>query len=223
MREEEKKRISLRMKTFFKKRWVFPSLYLVIAALLIAGIVWYQTTEDNNATKDQGQQQSADNSSREPSVEVNTALETVKLPLENPDKAVIKQKFYDKNASQKEQEAALVVYNNTYYPNTGIDIGVKDGKSFDVTAALSGKVTNIQEDALLGNVIEIEHEKGIVTQYQSVKDIQVKEGENVKQGQVIGKAGNSVFNEKAGVHVHFEIRKNNTPLNPEQYLNKTVQ
>lgn len=220
MREEEKKRTSLKMKAFFKKRWVFPSLYLVVAALLIAGIVWYQTSGENNATKNQ---HSADNSSREPAVEVNTALETVKLPLKNPDEAVIKQKFYDKNSSQGEQEAALVVYNNTYYPNTGIDIAVKDGKRFDVTAALSGKVTKVQEDALLGNVVEIEHEKGIVTQYQSLNDIQVKEGENVKQGQVIGKAGNSVFNEKAGVHVHFEIRKNNTPLNPEHYINKTIQ
>ena len=48
---------------------------------------------------------------------------------------------------KKEQEAALVFYNNRYEPNKGIDIAVKDGKPFDVVASLSGNVTKIQEDS----------------------------------------------------------------------------
>ena len=67
---------------------------------------------------------------------------------------------------------------------------------------------------LLGNVIEIEHDKGIVTQYQSVKDVKVKVGEQVKQGQAIAMAGQSLFNEEAGTHVHFEIRKDGVAVNP---------
>ncbi|MFL6517403.1 MAG: peptidoglycan DD-metalloendopeptidase family protein, partial [Bacillus sp. (in: firmicutes)] len=135
---------------------------------------------------------------------------------------VVKTKFYDFNVKTEDQEAALVFYNNTYQPNTGIDVTMKDDESFNVVAALSGTVTRVDEDAVLGNVIEVEHDKGIVTQYQSVKDIKIKVGDEVKQGQVLATAGQSLFNEKAGTHVHFEIRKDGIAVNPTNYFNKSL-
>jgi stage II sporulation protein Q len=99
---------------------------------------------------------------------------------------------------------------------------MKDDESFNVVASLSGTVTRVDEDAVLGNVIEVEHDKGIVTQYQSVKDIKVKVGQEVKQGQVLATAGQSLFNEKAGTHVHFEIRKDGIAVNPSDYFNKSL-
>ncbi len=87
---------------------------------------------------------------------------------------------------------------------------------------MSGTVTKVQEDSLLGNTIEIEHSKGIVTRYQSVKDFEVAVGDVVDQGQAIAKAGKSLFNEDAGVHVHFEIRKDNVAVNPINYFNKSL-
>ena len=71
-------------------------------------------------------------------------------------------------------------------------------------------------------MIEIEHENGIVTRYQSVKDMKVKVGDKVKQGQALATAGKSLINEEAGVHVHFEIRKDGIPVNPEDYLDKPL-
>ena len=68
----------------------------------------------------------------------------------------------------------------------------------------------------------MEHDKGIVTQYQSVKDIKIKVGQEVKQGQVLATAGQSLFNEKAGTHVHFEIRKDGIAVNPTNYFNKSL-
>ncbi|HZG70650.1 MAG TPA: M23 family metallopeptidase [Chondromyces sp.] len=223
MREEEKKQTSRSMKNFFKKRWVFPAIYLVCAAFLITGIVWYQMGSQSNEEEYGYEEESAGQESFDnPAVEVNTALENIAVPVKNPDAVVVQKEFYDEKASEEQQESALVVYNNTYHPNTGIDYTVKDGKSFDVVAALSGKVTKVQTDSLLGNVIEIEHQNGVTTQYQSVKDFQVAEGDEVKQGQVIAKAGQSLFNEEAGIHVHFEIRKDNIPVNPQDYFNKPV-
>jgi stage II sporulation protein Q len=99
---------------------------------------------------------------------------------------------------------------------------MNNGKSFAVVAALGGTVTQVKEDAVLGNVIEVEHSKGVVTQYQSVKDIAVKEGDVVKQGQFLAKAGQSELNKQAGTHLHFEIRKNDVAVNPVSYFNKTV-
>jgi stage II sporulation protein Q len=227
MREEEKKRTSQdsSFKRFFKKRWAFPAIYIASAAIILTAVLWYQTSitdvaEDNkydyNATDIAGKKNNP------PAIEVNSTLENIKWPLVNPETATIQKPFYDVNGSDAEQEAALVEYGNSYQPNTGVDFTLGNGETFDVLAALSGTVTKVQEDSLLGNVIVIEHDNNVVTQYQSVKDFKVAEGDKVKQGQAIAKAGQSELNAEAGVHVHFEIRKDNTPVNPISFFDKPV-
>jgi stage II sporulation protein Q len=227
MREEENKRSSQdsSFKRFFKKRWVFPAIYIASAAIILTGVLWYQSSANDVSDSDQfdySAKDLADRKFNEPSLEVNRALENFAMPVLKPEEAVVQKQFYDFEGKKEEQEAALVFYNNTYHPNTGIDYSIKSGETFDVAAALSGTVTKVEEDSLLGNVIEIEHDKGIVTQYQSVKDMKIKVGDQVEQGQAIAKAGQSLFNEKAGVHVHFEIRKDNVAVNPLDYFNKPL-
>lgn len=222
MREEEKNRSS--QNSFFKKRWVFPAIYLVSAALLISMIIWYQTSVTDNAqtpkVTDNGKE--AGKAGDEPVVEVNQSFENVVMPLKNEDEASIVTEFFDVNASPEKQEAALIVDGNKFSPSMGLDIAMKDGKDFEVLAALSGKVSDVRKDSLLGNVIEVEHEKGILTVYQSVKDIQVKAGDTVKQGDVIATSSTSQLNREAKNHVHFEIRKENKALNPLDFFGQPV-
>jgi stage II sporulation protein Q len=224
MREEENKRSSQgsSVKRFFKKRWVFPAIYIASAAIILTGVLWYQSSSSDSDKYDYKSTDITGKKNDTPAVEVNTALENFKMPVAKSADAVIKTKFYDFDAKAEEQEAALVFYNNTYSPSTGIDITMKNGESFDVTASLSGTVTRIDEDSVLGNVVEVEHDKGIVTQYQSVKDIKVEVGQKVKQGDVLAKAGQSMLNQKAGTHVHFEIRKDGVAVNPTKYFDKSL-
>ncbi|MFK4393218.1 stage II sporulation protein Q [Peribacillus frigoritolerans] len=219
MREEEKKPTST-IRRILKQRWALSAIYIASAAIILAAAFLLQNSFDDSA-KD-GKEESAETGKNygEPSVEVNSNLETIKMPVADADKSVIKKQFYDVNADEKAQEEALVFYNNRYEQNKGIDIAMEDGKSFDVKASLSGNVTKIQDDALLGNLVEVEHEDGVVTRYQSVKDIKVAVGDKVKQGQAIATAGKSQINEEAGVHVHFEIRKDNIALNPLDFVDK---
>ncbi|WP_043930015.1 M23 family metallopeptidase [Bacillus sp. EB01] len=222
MREEEKKQSSQGVKRFFKKRWVLPTVYILSAAIILTGVLWYQNSGDSADKYDYKSTDLAKKQVDEPSLEVNKSMETISMPVGNEEQTVVKKKFYDNAASEKEQEAALVVYNNTYVQNTGIDIAMKDGSAFDVLAALSGTVTRVEEDALLGNWIEVQHDTGIVTHYQSVKDIKVQVGDTVDKGDVLATAGQSLLNEKAGVHVHFEIRKDGVAVNPENFFDKTL-
>lgn len=225
MREEEKRSSQDKSKnSFFKKRWVYPTVYIASAAIILTGVLWYQNSGSDQL--DQSEYKATDMPGKkmndQPAVEVNRAMENFVMPVVSEDDAVVQMGFYDNDSDAAEQEAALVFYDNTYHPNTGLDIAAKDGKEFDVIASLSGTVTNVLEDGVLGNVIEIEHDKGIVTQYQSVKDYKVEVGDEVEQGQVIAKSGTSQINEKAGNHVHFEIRKDNVPVNPHEYFNKPL-
>ncbi|KAB2336535.1 M23 family metallopeptidase [Cytobacillus depressus] len=227
MREEEKKRSSQNssFKRFLKKRWAFPAIYIAAAAIILTGVLWYQNAFNNAADTDNVDYNATDIPGKkynEPAVEVNRSMENILSPVKNAEAAEVKRDFYNMNGKSEEQEAALVFYNNQYHPNTGIDYGMKDGETFDVVASLSGTVTKVDEDVLLGNVIVIEHDNGIETLYQSVKDISVEVGDEVKQGNVIAKAGESIFDEETGVHVHFEIRKDGQAVNPNDFFQKPL-
>lgn len=225
MREEEKKRSSQNssFKRFLKKRWAFPAIYIASAAIILTAVLWFQNGGENAIESDDFNYEATDVPGKgDTAIEVNRALENVKEPVKDADTVVIQTPFYDFNAKAEEQEAALVFYNNQYRPNRGIDYVTENGESFEVTAALSGTVTKVEEDTLLGNVIEVDHGDGIVTNYQSVTDIQVEVGTDVKQGDVLATAGESLINEEAGVHVHFEIRKDGKAVNPIDFYNKPL-
>ncbi|MCD7034637.1 M23 family metallopeptidase [Metabacillus sp. GX 13764] len=220
MREEEKKRTSLNSKfqQVLRKRWVFPAIYLVSAAVILTGVLWYQAARD---TKHIADNPSNTNTSKgHQSVEVNKGIETVSMPVLDKESVKVVTNFYDVNASKEAQVAALVSYNNTYRPNKGIDIANKDGKEFDVTASLSGTVTKAEKDPVLGSVVEIKNANGVVTMYQSLSSVDIQKGDKVAQNEIIGRAGKSLYNQKAGVHVHFEIRKDGKAVNPSQFIDK---
>ncbi len=224
MREEEKKRTSQgsKFQQFFRKKWVFPAIYLVSAAVILTAVLWYQAIRNNDAN-DLSTDDGTDVSYNEDqSVEVNQSVENFKMPAIDPDAVKVVTNFYDFNASEKEQETALVFHNNTYHPNQGIDIASNDGKAFEVTASLSGTVAKAEKDSLLGYVVEIEHENGVKTIYQSLADTKVQAGDKVEQGEIIGQAGKSQFNKDAGVHVHFEIRKDGKAYNPLNYMDEPL-
>lgn len=218
MREEENKPTSKKsiLRRIQNKRWALPAIYIASAALILAGAIWAQNSFNDSADNsiDKEEATGLGNNMEEPAIEVNSHLEKINMPIADSQLAVIKKEFYDKEADKEKRAAALVFYNNRVMQNKGLDIAAKDGGAFDVVASLSGKVNKVKEDSLLGNEVEIEHENGVVTRYQSITDIKVAVGDEVKQGAVIAKAGRSLLNEEAGTHVHFEIRQDDVALNP---------
>lgn len=223
MREEEKKRTSQNSKIqqFFRKRWVFPAIYLMSAAVILTAVLWYQSIS-NNVAEDLNTSEQEDAMKDPEAVEVNALKENVAMPALDPDTVNVVKKFYDPNASTEDQEAALVFYDNSYRMNKGIDIAKEDQTEFDVVASLSGTVTKAEKDPILGYVVEIEHENDLVTVYQSLAEANVQAGDKVEQKELIGKAGKNLFNEEDGIHVHFEIRQNGTAINPLTFMDKPV-
>lgn len=208
----------------FRKKWFFPAVYLTIAALLLSVVVWYQNL-DNQIQETQDEPNSENYTPTEHDEEAQSVLnqqEVIKMPVVDQDQAEIVTKFYDYDAEQEVKENALVVYNNRFYQSTGIDIAAADGETFDVLASLSGTVLEVKEDPLLGNVVSLSHENEVVTHYTSLGEIKVKEGDKVQQGDVLGTAGQSIFGQDSGIHVHFEIRKDGTAVNPEDFFNQSL-
>jgi len=99
--------------------------------------------------------------------------------------------------------------------HNGIDIVEKEGTP--VKAVQDGIVISVGYDSEFGNTVKIRHSNGLVTVYAHLKDVFVKEQEEVKQGFIIGTIGNTGLSERA--HLHFEIWENGKPVDPQGWLN----
>ncbi len=111
---------------------------------------------------------------------------------------------------------------STYGPRSnghhdGIDIAAKRGTP--VKAALEGTVLYCGDEIQgYGNMIIIRHKNDTLTVYAHNDKNLVKEGDRVTRGQVVARVGNSGSSKE--LQLHFEVRKNETPMNPLLYLPK---
>lgn len=97
----------------------------------------------------------------------------------------------------------------------GIDIGAAQGTN--VLAAADGTVVTAGwNSGGYGYYITINHGGGIVTLYGHNSKLLVKAGDKVKKGQVIAKVGST--GNSTGPHIHFEVLKDGTVVNPYNYL-----
>jgi len=85
-----------------------------------------------------------------------------------------------------------------------------------VMAAASGTVTIAGRQRGYGNVIYVDHGAGLSTRYGHLSEIDVKIGQTVTRGQTIGLVGST--GRSTGPHLHYEVRINNQPVDPRQYL-----
>lgn len=140
-------------------------------------------------------------------------------PYTDPEIKVVKG-FYDYKAESENQQNALFEYEGTYMQSSGISYGGKE--DFDVVAILDGTVISIEEDKLLGKVVQIRHSNDMISVYQSLGNINVKVNDEVKQGTIIGTAGTSNIDTSLGKHLYFEIINDGIVINPEDYYDKTI-
>ncbi len=124
--------------------------------------------------------------------------------------------FYDYKGEETKQQESISVHDNTYYQNTGIDYTSEI--EFEVIAIADGTVTNVKEDDTTGKIVEIKHDNGLISVYQSLGSISVKKNDIVSQGQVIGKSGKNELDSDLGNHLHLEIYENGQAVNPELIL-----
>lgn len=219
---EENKASKNKWSRIFKKKWFFPAVYLTVAALLLTVVVWYQNMDNQIPDAQEDQENYVPTPNDEEAEPVLEQQEVIQMPLTDQEQAEIVTKFYDYNAEEKDQENALVLYNNRYYQSTGVDIATAEGEAFEVVAALTGTIDEVKEDPLLGNVVVLSHENDVKTYYASLEEVSVKAGAEVKQGEKLGTAGKNLFGQDSGTHVYFELRKGEKHVNPEEFFNQPV-
>lgn len=113
-------------------------------------------------------------------------------------------------------------YGNRFHPvlkryilHSGVDMVAR---YVPVTASKSGVVTFAGVAGGYGKLIKIKHSDGYETRYAHLSKIYVTKGQKVNQGQSLGQSGMS--GRVTGPHLHFEVRKNDKPVNPMKYLKR---
>ncbi|HOC69437.1 MAG: Murein DD-endopeptidase MepM [Candidatus Hydrogenedentes bacterium ADurb.Bin101] len=96
----------------------------------------------------------------------------------------------------------------------GIDLDVPEG--VPVVAARDGIARFSGWDGAYGKIIILGHEEGYETAYAHLCECCVGENEKVEQGQVIGRVG--CTGNATGSHLHFELRHNGEPIDPNAFL-----
>lgn len=211
-------------KNLFAKRWVSPAIFMAAAAIIVTLMWIYQGADQTSPTSSKpastevSQGGAATQGKDNETPEVVAGDELMQWPLANKEALQVELPFYDEKSTDAEREAALVQAGDTFSPHMGIDFVDPSGKTFDVLAALSGKVTYVKTEPTNGNVIEITHAGGLVTVYQSVTDVAVAVGDEVRQGTVIAKAGRNDLERDLGIHLHYETRSNGKPVNPSSLI-----
>lgn len=122
--------------------------------------------------------------------------------------------FYSLSKSQQEQIDAIIEYDGVYRSNYGVDYASNNG---NVVALASCEVREVSKDTLFGNKIVLACGKYMVT-YQSLDEIFVKAGQSVKQGVVLGSAGENIYDSSLGKHVHVIVEMNGKYFDLEKLI-----
>ena len=207
------------------KRSVVYSLYALSICMLIGGIILLEVnskklkSDNTNTNNDNNYQYVSKTGIDKKDIPVVNTKNTLIRPYKDTDIKIVKN-FYDYKATEEEQKNSLIYYEDTYIQSSGVSYGKED--EFDVIAVFDGKVTSVKEDELLGNVVVIENSNGIKATYESIKDIKVKEGDTVSQGNMIAKSSTSNISKDLNNHLYFELTVKDTSVNPEKYFDKSI-
>jgi len=96
----------------------------------------------------------------------------------------------------------------------GIDIAAVNGQAIFATG--DGIITFAGPKGSMGKMIVIDHGHGMATRYGHLKTLSMKQGDNLKRGEVIGFIGTS--GRTTGPHLHYEVLVNGIPVKPRTYI-----
>ncbi|MBP5684776.1 MAG: M23 family metallopeptidase [Bacilli bacterium] len=127
--------------------------------------------------------------------------------------------FYDKDDTEDIQKKAIIQYESTYLPSTGI-LYTSDN-AFDVIAVCDGEVIKVEKDNILGNHIAIRHNNNLITHYYSITDTELKEKDLVTQGQILGTSSKNKISRNE-YNLFFEVSYQNENINPNIIYNQKI-
>ena len=196
------------------KKFVLPTIYTIAVGALFMSVYLIGQVVNSFAESDMNSYVVNALLDDEAEEVMNVNNEKIIKPYTS-EEVKINKTFYDKDATEEEQQNSLIYYENTYIQNSG-EFYIS-ANQFDVVSVLDGNISDIKEDELLGNIIEIEHSNDLKTIYQSVDNIKVKIGDSIKQGDIIASSGSNKIDTNNSNCLLFEVYKSGQLMNPQDF------
>lgn len=128
--------------------------------------------------------------------------------------------FYDFESDEKKQENSLILYEDTYMQNNGVDY--VDNKNFDVVAILDGEIISIEDSEVYGKVVTIKHNDNLKSVYSNVDGVLVTVGYKIHQGEIFAMSAKSKLQSDYESMLHFEVFYKESAIDPENMYTMSV-
>ena len=128
--------------------------------------------------------------------------------------------FYDFESDEKKQENSLILYEDTYMQNNGVDY--VDNKNFDVVAILDGEIISIEDSEVYGKVVTIKHNDNLKSVYSNVDGVLVTVGYKINQGEIFAMSAKPKLQSDYESMLHFEVFYKESAIDPENMYTMSV-
>lgn len=208
-------------KIFVPVMYVLSIVMLVGSVYLIEGLIRNEIfkSDDEILIEEVLNEYDNEDDSFEDYIPVISTEVLIARPYNNASVKIVKN-FYDYEADDVSQQDSIIYYGNTYMQNSGVDYGM--GSEFEVVSILDGTVMEVIDDDIMGKTVKIKHSNDLISVYQSMGSVDVKNDDIVTQGMIIGRSGEANISTDLGNHLHFELYYKGTVVNPEEYYEKSL-
>ena len=195
-------------------KFLLPTFYVGIVAVMVVSVLLVVTGIKNYVNESNNMKYTIDSVFEDKVEPVNkTSSNTIVKPYLS-ENVKVGRTFYDYKAEAKKQENSLIVYENTYMQNNGVDY-ISD-EDFEIVSVLDGEVISVEENDVYGKVITIKHNDNLNTVYSNVKDVLVNVGYKTSQGEIIATSDTSRLEESKKPTLHFEVYYKGNTIDPEE-------
>lgn len=199
---------------------LMPTFYIGIIAVMVVSILLVITGVKNYVSDSNKINFTLDSVFDSEIIPVNKSdSNTIVRPYVS-ENVTVGRTFYDYKAEEKNQESSLIVYENTYIQNTGVDY-VSDSE-FEIVSVLDGEVIGIEDSDVYGKVVTIKHNENLISVYSNVKDLTVTLGYKTSMGEIIATSNKTSLESTDKSMLHFEVYYKGNAMDPENLYTMSV-
>ena len=199
------------------KSYVLPTTYLLITITIFTGILFM--SNKSGALEEYNFSTGVMKEEVKPVVETENNDGIISSPVDL-ESVKISVYYYSKDDETTRQEQSLILYEDTYLPNSGILL--TSDNVFKVKSVYDGKVLEVKDDEILGTYVVIEHNANLKTYYYGIDNIEVKQNDEVKEGTILGTSKENNIS-KCNKSCLFEAYYKGQTINPEKLINANIQ
>ena len=199
------------------KSYVLPTTYLLITITIFTGILFM--SNKSGALEEYNFSTGVMKEDVKPVVETENNDGIISSPVDL-ESVKISVYYYSKDDETTRQEQSLILYEDTYLPNSGILL--TSDNVFEVKSVYDGKVLEVKDDEILGSYVVIEHNANLKTYYYGIDNIEVKQNDEVKEGTILGTSKENNIS-KGNKSCLFEAYYKGQTINPEKLINANIQ